>query len=179
MKSFEGHVRPDRRPFDDPLKAAVGRRLGRLPERVRYVPVDLTRDTAAAALERAGFDRAAPTLVVWEGVSLYLPMAAVEQTFAFAGALARGSRLVFTHLREGVLHERAYARFVRVFRWQTGFDPATLARTLARFSLELLDDVGRTEYVHRYLLPMNRSLPVFDIERVAVTGVAGGPAYPD
>jgi methyltransferase (TIGR00027 family) len=151
--------------------AALTRVLGRRPARVRYVPVDFEHSSPGAALAQAGFDATAPTVVVWEGVSMYLPMAAVEQIFAFAGSLARGSRLVFTYVTLATLTGARSGWFARRFRWLSGFDPATLAQRLAPYGLDLVDDLGGAEYAARYLRPLGRRLPVFDVERVAIASV--------
>lgn len=66
------------------------------PPGLAYVPVDLRTDALADALAAAGYDPAARTLVLWEGVSYYLPASAVDETLAFVRAhAAQGSRVCF------------------------------------------------------------------------------------
>jgi methyltransferase (TIGR00027 family) len=65
---------------------------------VRFVPVDFTRDSLDAALERAGHVRGTPTTWVWEGVIPYLTRERVESTLdVVAGRSQAGSRLVLTY----------------------------------------------------------------------------------
>ena len=139
---------------------------------MRYLPVDFAEERITDVLAGDGFDPAAPTLLVWEAVSQYLPRAAAEETLAFAGTLAPGSLLVFTYMPQSVIDGQKYARQVRRFQWQTGFDPAGLAAHLATHRLTLVSDLGAEEYQDRYLRPRNRALPVFPIERVAVARIS-------
>jgi O-methyltransferase involved in polyketide biosynthesis len=59
------------------------------------------------------------------------------------------------------------ARAGRRFNWVFGFDPAQLPGDLHRLGLDLVEDVGATDYRARYLAPLQRSLEVFEIERIA------------
>ena len=67
----------------------------------RYLPWDFERQPMAdlpAALAAAGHKASEPTLVVWEGVTMYLTKDAIEATVAAVRVLgAAGSRLVFTY----------------------------------------------------------------------------------
>jgi methyltransferase (TIGR00027 family) len=63
-----------------------------------YVACDFEHDDFVDRLVAAGFDAASPALVVWEGVSYYLPEAAVRATLRrTASALHPRSILVFDH----------------------------------------------------------------------------------
>lgn len=93
---------PERGPafeVDFPATAARKARLLRgreLPARdLRTVPLDLGAEPLEAALAGAGFVVGAPTFFVWEGVSMYLPRAAVKSTLRTLWTLGGpGSRLV-------------------------------------------------------------------------------------
>ncbi len=56
-----------------------------LPGFVRYVPMDFTKDSLLAQLERAGYDAQARTFFLWEGVTEYLPEAAVKARYTLCG----------------------------------------------------------------------------------------------
>jgi methyltransferase (TIGR00027 family) len=49
---------------------------------VHRVEIDFRTESLAERLAGSGFDPGAPTFVVWEGVSMYLPRAAVDGTLA-------------------------------------------------------------------------------------------------
>lgn len=84
--------------LDHPASIAARAHVtARLPARAdRHVAIDFARDPLGSTLEAAGFDPRQPAAVVWEGVSMYLPEAAVRQTLSQLGTLlAPGSHLSF------------------------------------------------------------------------------------
>jgi methyltransferase (TIGR00027 family) len=81
-------------------QAEKQQRASRLPRlaQLTYVPVDFERDTLDAALVNAGFDRAKPTFVIWEGVTMYLTPAAFLGTLrVLRGLLPQRSALAMTY----------------------------------------------------------------------------------
>lgn len=86
-------------------KRAVIERLDVAPRAVtRYVECDFERDSLPARLAERGFDPAAPSLVVWWGVSFFLTEDAVRTTMADVASLtAPGSRFAFDYLDASVL----------------------------------------------------------------------------
>lgn len=61
------------------------------------VPVDFNETPWLDALTAAGFDPALRTIVLWEGVSYYLPEAVVRQVLRSFAALAPGSVVMFDY----------------------------------------------------------------------------------
>jgi methyltransferase (TIGR00027 family) len=94
---------------DHPATQAAKRRIllhgsGRLPAKIRFVPVEFGADDPAAELAGRGFVSGVPTLVLWEGVTNYLDSASVEATFRFlASAIAPGSPVLFTYVDRAML----------------------------------------------------------------------------
>jgi methyltransferase (TIGR00027 family) len=152
-------------------RASLTRALGRVPGNVRYLSVDLTAGTLAEALAADGFDPDVQTLLLCEGVSMYLPRDAVEQILAFAGTMAAGSRFVFTYFLQSVFESARLAKAVERYEWLSGFDPEQLAGLFAERGLDLVEDIGAEDYEKRYLRPRNRSLPVYALERQAVAEI--------
>lgn len=71
---------------------------------VRYVAVDFEKERFSHALKRAGFRLADPSVWIWEGVAMYLPPAAVHDTFEqLASLAAAGSELAMTYRVPGML----------------------------------------------------------------------------
>jgi methyltransferase (TIGR00027 family) len=66
-------------------RARLRRLLGREPEHVTFAAVDFNRDDLDAALAAAGHKRSARTLVVWSGVSMYLPEKSVAEVLSWIG----------------------------------------------------------------------------------------------
>ena len=165
---------PDLRFFevDHPATAAVKRAL--LPElaqtSVRFVTWDFLNQPMAGlpdALGVQGHDRSRPTLTVWEGVTMYLYLPAIEATVAAVAAYSSaGSPLVFTYFdrerqlgRAPSLRARALSRLVASvgeplrFGWSRAKLPAWLAQhafTLQRDvdSAELSQTLFAPEYRH-------------------------------
>lgn len=147
-------------------KAALARALGEAPDHVRYAPVDLATQSLADVLREDGADLTAPTLVLCEAVSMYVPGSAVDGLFRYAGGLAPGSRLVLTYLPRGVRDDPRYAGWARRLRWRTAFDPAEIARRLTEEGLRVSADLGADEHQHMLLRPLGRTLDVFAGERI-------------
>lgn len=123
--------------------------------KVTYVEVDFRRDDLGERLASAGWNSAARTLFVWEGVSNYLNESAVSAVLAFVGKSAPSSALVFTYLHRGVLDGTAHFdgadKLIENVRrlgepWTFGIDPTQTAAFVGRFGLDLEEDLGADQY---------------------------------
>lgn len=149
---------------------------------VRFVPADLTTQPLGDVLDAAGLDRTAPVLFVWEGVTQYLPEAAVRSTLACIGASVPGSALVFTYVRRGTidgsawdgLHQGQQRRLHASEPWLFGLAPDEVPGVLESYGLILLDDVGEAEFRSRYAEPLHRRFELNDVEHVALAVVRAG-----
>jgi methyltransferase (TIGR00027 family) len=126
--------------------------FGRLPEHVRYVPIDLSRESLEDAL--AVTDRAEPIMFLWEGVTPYLSNEAIDSTLAAVGRCARGSSVAFDYFHPDASGEvPRYQRYLR----QHGepvvsrLEPGTLPRTLADHGLEVVSNVPGPNLAARHL----------------------------
>jgi methyltransferase (TIGR00027 family) len=68
--------------------------LGGAPENLTYVPLDL-EEPILSTLRRHGYDLSRRTFILMEGVSMYLPEAALRTTLQFIASHVPGSSLVF------------------------------------------------------------------------------------
>jgi methyltransferase (TIGR00027 family) len=100
-------------------KAMLDQAGVKVPAALEFVPINFTRDGLDDILAKAGFDRSKQALYVWEGVTYYLPAAAVDQTLACIRRNSpAGSRLCFDYIvdapdmasRYGVAQSRALVR---------------------------------------------------------------------
>ncbi|HTJ35193.1 MAG TPA: SAM-dependent methyltransferase [Dactylosporangium sp.] len=165
---------------DHPATQATKRRRmpAALATRVRFVPVDLAADALEPALAAAGFDAAAPAVVVWEGVTNYLTAEAVDATLrALAALLAPGGRIVFTYVDRAALDGTGGFDGVEEWHdavrrggepWTFGFRPADLPAYLAERGLRLVEDVSTRDAAARYLEPLGRDEPTAEFYRIAV-----------
>jgi methyltransferase (TIGR00027 family) len=130
-----------------------------LPPTLTFVPVDLEHEPLALALARAGFDSARPTFVSWLGATVYLTREAVRATLAWAAGLAPGSEVVFSYVVApaglGAAERAALGALARRTAeagepWRTFFEPAALARALARLGFSNIEDIGPAQGFARY-----------------------------
>jgi methyltransferase (TIGR00027 family) len=81
---------------------------------VTFVPADFEKEDWLARLTAAGFDPGERTLFLWEGVSMYLDRAAVEDTLRKIASTAHGSVVAFDYFTTEALESRAlYWRYGR------------------------------------------------------------------
>jgi methyltransferase (TIGR00027 family) len=149
---------------------------------VRYVPVDFLRDDPAEKLAAAGWDRTKPTVFVWEGVTNYLTEQAVTDVLSWIGTAAPGSTLVFTYIHGGLIDgsfefaggEKMLKNVRRLGEpWIFGLHPEAVGPFVARFGLELRENVGADEYRRRYFGDSEPNAGGYAFYRIAVADVGG------
>ncbi len=132
-----------------------------VPDEVRFVPIDFSRDDLGQTLRAAGFDPALDTLFIWEGVLYYLPIEAVDRTLECVRSLSSpASTLAFDYLldapdmdtRYGVaeakqaMRETYHAEPIR-----TAIQEDTIESFLAQRGFRLLDHLTPEDMERRYL----------------------------
>ncbi len=147
---------------DHPATQAAKRaRAGASP--ARYVAWDFEERPLSelpAALLREGHDPAAPTLTIWEGVTMYLSRHALDASVrAVRAYCAPGSELVFNYLDQRRLDRRVSGERL-VVRWvgepfRSGFAPEELAAWLETRGFRLTSDRSYAELAAE-LLPRRR-----------------------
>jgi methyltransferase (TIGR00027 family) len=147
----------------------VNEALGGAPENLTYVPLDL-EEPIPATLARHGYDLSRRTFILMEGVSMYLPEAALQTTLQFIASHVLGSSLVFDFatraMVEGIQRidlasipaaaRASTERFLDIIRdepWLFGISLDEEKSYLADLGLELgeLVTIGGEESVARYL----------------------------
>ncbi|MCP3901006.1 MAG: class I SAM-dependent methyltransferase [Desulfobacteraceae bacterium] len=85
-----------------------------LPGHVTYVPLDFLKETLKSSLSDNGYDKSLTTLFIWEGVTMYIDIEAVNETLSFiAKNTGKGSSVIFDHTYPEVIdgtHERYEAK---------------------------------------------------------------------
>ncbi len=131
-------------------------------------------DDLPDALADAGHDPAAPTLTIWEGVTMYLTEAAIDASLrAIAIWSAAGSVLALTYMTRQRLQRSVALRAVRAvvrslgepFRF--GWDPDELPGYLAARGFALTSDVSTADAGHQ-LLPRELAAQIVQTDRVAI-----------
>jgi methyltransferase (TIGR00027 family) len=161
--------------------ARAGAKLGH----VTFVPTDFNKRRIADVMADAGFDLAAPTFVVWEGVTNYLDEAGVDTTLRWCATLRPGSTVLFTYVHAGVLRnprdfhgtEKLFATLAAAGEsWTFGLDPEAVDRFVAARGLRLQRNLGAAEYralVYGADAAKMRGYEFYRIAVCSVTGTAG------
>jgi methyltransferase (TIGR00027 family) len=145
---------------------------------VRRVEVDFLNETFDGPLIRAGFEKGARTVVVWEGVSMYLTRAAVKQTLSIInGICAPKSDLLldFWFLLDSADVRAAAHRFsanLLQFLGEPvlfGIHPEDLAAFLERNGFTLVDLADAEELSRRYVKDRRDVYPAMFVARAQST----------
>jgi methyltransferase (TIGR00027 family) len=118
---------------------------------VSFVAIDFERDSLDAVLQRAGHDRASPTLWIWEGVVMYLTRDAMLGTLKSIGQRsASGSTLIVNY---HTVHRRWFARLMfrligepQISAWT----PEEMAADLRSAGFAVHEDSGMLDWNARY-----------------------------
>lgn len=120
------------------------------PANVHYMPVDFEKQSLAEGLASGGFDSAKPAFFSWLGVTYYLNMEAVLETFKIVGGMPPSSQLVFDFVvDDSVLTESEQVGVARVSNVVKGYGEPWLSRFAPNALQETLLDLGfsATRYV--------------------------------
>jgi len=98
--------------------------FGLTPQHVTYVPIDFNEQALAKRLFESGYDERLKTLFIWQGVTQYLPPAAVDDTLRFvAEHSGAGSSIVFDYMYPSLIAgapQHGEVRNMRRYRWLSG-----------------------------------------------------------
>ena len=150
------------------------------PESLTFVPVDFERQTVMNELLAAGFDRSAPALFAWLGVTMYLSEAAVYSVLEAIAGLPPPSGVVFDYAVAGSelnLVTRMVVAIVnrRLTRegepWVTFFTPRALAAALKTLGFHRVRDWGPEELNATYFSGRTDGLQVSAAARVVAASV--------
>jgi len=156
-------------------KEGVRRIFGGLPKHVTYVDVDFETQPLGQNLHDAGLNAEERCFFIWEGVTNYLTEQAVDGTLCYTAGVP-GSRIVFTYVHRGVLDGSATFGGTRHVRstlrrtgetWTFGLYPEHLKAYLAEHGIDLMEDIGASEYRVRYLGASARRVKGYEFYRVA------------
>jgi methyltransferase (TIGR00027 family) len=149
------------------------RLFGQVPRHVKLIPIDFNNEDLLLGLINAGFSMTIPAFFVWEGVSQYISESAVGKVFTFLKQTSSGSELVFTYIRKEFIDgkqlygQRFLYRQTRLMKqlWLFGLEPKEIEIFLEQYAWKVVDQAGNVEYQERYLTPVNRILPIMEVEK--------------
>lgn len=136
-------------------------RAGRvLPANTTLVGIDFARQSLADALASNGFAFDQTTIFLWEGVSYYLPVRAVEAVLGFVASAPAGSSIVFDYATAAfVAGDTSTYGGRQVARWLKrigepflfGLDPAMAPDFLLRLGLRTVTHLCPRDLERHYL----------------------------
>jgi len=148
---------------------------GRVALGAHRVEVDFRTEEVASALARTAFRPDRPTFFIWEGVSMYLPRATVQQTLrAVAGLAAPGSELAmdFWYLLDApdlvATAHRMTPNLLYVFGEPIvfGIHPEDLPPFVARLGGAALEVAGAPALTERYIRDGREVYPAVYVARI-------------
>lgn len=162
-------------------QARLEKVLGSVPKNVILVGINFEEQTLDEVLTVEGFQVGKRTFFIWEGVTQYITAEAVDRTLNFvANTSGAGSKIVFTYVRRGLIDGTDREEWMNPFLsfarrvgspFIFGIDPDEIEQFLAEHGMNLIEDVGASDYQTRYLKPLRRELNVFDGERAVYAEV--------
>jgi len=131
--------------------------LGSVPDHVRFIAMDFTKDDLLTELRKGGYSENEKSFFIWEGVFAYLPEPAVKSTLHFVRDHSpTGSRLAFNYPldRDPVLNN-PHSLFAiwgepRIF----GLPADGTVEFLRKEGLDTISDVSLKDLVKKYELPI-------------------------
>jgi methyltransferase (TIGR00027 family) len=149
---------------------------GKVPENVTLVGLDFNEQDLGSVLASHGCQAMQKSFFIWEAVTQYLTGEGIRKTFRFLSQVERGSRLVFTYVRQDFIDgtnryglEALYQGFrVKHQVWQFGMEPGKVGPFLQEFGWKEQEQMGSREFEERYVKPAGRRLPITEVERVVL-----------
>ena len=147
--------------------------MSSLPAHVTFIPIQFDREDLRQKLLANGYRGGLKTFFIWEGVTYYLPDAAVDATLAFiAGNAGAGSSVVFDYFPPSVAtgtSDRMEARALGQALQQMGegitfgLEPATIETFLNRRGFDLVQHFTMQDGRQLYFSMPDRTRHLSDI----------------
>lgn len=147
--------------------------FGRLPEHVVYVPVDFESEAVGQKLLENGYNRSQKTLFVMEGLVMYIPPRAVDETLSFiVRNSGKGSMVIFDYYPQSLVDgtsELEAAKNIRDFVAQQGepllfgIDEGMVEAFLAERGFSRVRNVTSEDYKKAYFHRVNEGRAVSNL----------------
>jgi methyltransferase (TIGR00027 family) len=144
---------------------------------VRFIPGNYVTEGLASLLAGTDFDPSLPTYVIWEGNTMYLPLAAARHLLVELRGMLRQFRVSFDYMADAVIAnttgDAGITRLVESFAsmgapWLSGFaDVRTLARDLG---LTLIENVRTADLYRAYWSGRPMDSPIFEFYSLCTLG---------
>ncbi|MBI4813278.1 MAG: class I SAM-dependent methyltransferase [Methanobacterium sp.] len=147
--------------------------FGSLPDHVTYVPIDFETQKLGQILFENGYNESLKTLFIMEGLIMYIPPEAVDETLNFiVNKSGNGSQIIFDYYPESVVdgtNALAVGQNIRDFLIQMGeplqfgIKEGTIEKFLSGYGFSKINDVTSTDYKKAYFDGKNKNRDVCDL----------------
>lgn len=158
--------------------AKVKKIFGHLPDNVVYVPIRFGAETLDEALSQTAYDRDLKTAFIWEGVTYYLTMKAVDDTLAFVvNNSGEGSSIIFDYALKSALDGTCEVRRVNwlLKAWKLiggrvtsenftfGIEEGTIGQFLAERGFSEIENIDRSYADSEYYRGLHQPRELFSL----------------
>ena len=147
--------------------------LGTIPGNVKIIGIDFDHEDICKVLEKNGYSNDKRIFFIGEAVTQYLEEKSIRMIFDFLSHAYKGSKIVFTYVREDFLDgdnmygmDEVYKRFVETGTWKFGMDPESWPQFLKEYGWNIIEDVGVEDLEEKYVKPTGRIFASTAIERI-------------
>ncbi len=147
--------------------------FGSLPDHVTYVPIDFETQKLNQMLFEKGYDESLKTLFIMEGLIMYIPLEAVDETLKFiVNKSGKGSQIIFDYYPESVVDGTtalAVGQNIRNFLLQLGeplqfgIKEGTIGNFLSSYGFSKIKNVNSADYKKAYFSGKNKNRDVCDL----------------
>lgn len=147
--------------------------FGSLPDQVTYVPIDFETQKLDQILFENGYDKSLKTLFIMEGLIMYIPPEAVDETFNFiVNNSGNGSQIIFDYYPESVVDgttELVVGQNIRNFLIQMeeplqfGIKKGTIEKFLSSYGFSKIKNVTSADYKKAYFNGKNKNRDVCNL----------------
>jgi methyltransferase (TIGR00027 family) len=160
----------DAAPTQDRKKECLRKARIEIPKDVTFVPIDFNQESPREALEKAGYQNNQRTLFIWEGVSYYLEVEAVNTTLAFVRQAAHHESAIAFDYTISISEEnvddyygvREFAQSMKEHHANEelmfSIDEGEIESFLAQRGLKMVDHLDNQEIERAFLVNENGSL---------------------
>ncbi|MBI5459481.1 class I SAM-dependent methyltransferase [Methanobacterium sp.] len=144
-----------------------------LPDHVTYVPIDFETQQLGQMLFENGYNESLKTLFIMEGLIMYIPPEAVDETLNFiVNKSGKDSQIIFDYYPESVVDGTtalAVGQNIRNFLIQMGeplqfgIKEGTIGKFLSSYGFSKINDVTSTDYKKAYFDGKNKNRNVCDL----------------
>lgn len=144
-----------------------------LPDHVTYVPIDFETQKLGQMLFENGYNESLKTLFIMEGLIMYIPPEAVDETLNFiVNKSGKDSQIIFDYYPESVVDGTtalAVGQNIRNFLIQMGeplqfgIKEGTIGKFLSSYGFSKINDVTSKDYKKAYFNGKNKNRDVCDI----------------